>query len=139
MKRIMLLWCFAATTALGSPAFDAWAGQEKVVSGQAAASELELRGVEVRSDGSVTGTVVNGTHFVIKDVVLMVNHAWSWSDERNPGEDNPGRAGYVRVTGEIPAKGSMAFSYAPEPPLMNRTDGRFQTAAAVQSFTEIGD
>jgi hypothetical protein len=31
------------------------AGREKVVSGEAAASELELRGVEVRGDGSITG------------------------------------------------------------------------------------
>jgi len=121
------------------PAFGETAGREKIVSGRVAASELELRGLEVGSDGSVTGTVVNGSGVVSKDVELLVGHAWSWSDERNPGEDNPGLAGYVRVTGESPAKGSMAFSCTPSPPLPKRTDGSFQTTAAVQSFTEIGD
>jgi len=43
------------------------------------------------------------------------------------------------VTGEIPAKGSTAFSYTPNPPLPKRTDGSFQTTVAVQSITEIGD
>ena len=139
MKRTMLLGCFAATTALWTPAFGETAGREKIISGQVAASELELRDLEVGSDGSVTGTIVNGSGVVIKDVEVLVSHTWSWSDERNPGEDNPGRAGYVRVTGEIPAKSSMAFSYTPNPPLPERTDGRFQTTAAVQSFTELGD
>jgi len=94
MKRTMLLGCFAATTALWTPAFGETA-REKIVSGQVAASELELRGLEVGSDGSVTGTIVNGSGVVIKDVELLVSHAWSWSDERHPGEDNPGRAGYA--------------------------------------------
>jgi len=55
----------------------------------------ELRGLEVGSDGLVNGTVVNGSGVMIKDVELLVSHAWSWSDERHPGEDNPGRAGYA--------------------------------------------
>ena len=139
MKRTMLLWCFAATAVLWSPAFAETAGREKILSGQAAASVLELRGLEVGSDGSVTGTVVNGSGVAIKDVELLVSHVWSWSDEHHPGEDNPGRANPIRVTGEIPAKGSMAFSYTPQPPLPKRADGSFQTTVAVQSFTEIGD
>lgn len=139
MKQAILLWCFAATAALWTPAFGETAGREKIVSGQVAASVLELRGLEVGSDGSVTGTVVNGSGVVIKDVELLVSHAWSWSEERRPGEDNPGRASYVRVTGEIPAKSSMAFSYTPNPPLSKRTDGSIQTTVAVHSFTEIGD
>jgi len=41
-----------------------------IASGQVAASVLELRGLEVGSDGSVTGTVVNGSGVAIKDVEL---------------------------------------------------------------------
>jgi hypothetical protein len=138
MKRAMLLWCFAATAGLSSPAFGE-TGREKIVSSQVPASELELRGLAVGADGSVTGTVVNSSGVVIRDVELLVRHAWSWNDERHPGVDNPGRARRVRLTGEIPAKGSMAFSYTPNPPLPKRTDGSFETTVAVQSFTEIGD
>ena len=139
MKRTMLLWCFAATAALWSPAFAETAGREKIVSGQVAASVLKLRDLEVGSDGSVTGTIVNGSGVAMKDVELLVSHVWSWADEHHPGEDSPGRVGHVRVTGEIPAKGSTAFSYTPNPSLPKRTDGSFQTTVAVQSFTEIGD
>ncbi len=138
MKRTMRLAYLAAAMALGYPAFgESPAGN--IVSGQAAASRLELRGVEVGSDGSISGTVVNSSGVLIDDVELLVNHAWSWSDERHPGEDNPGRASYVRVPGAIAANGSRPFSYAPDPPLMNRSDGRFLTTAAVHSFTEVGD
>ena len=138
MKRTMRLWCLAATMALGYPAFgESPAGN--IVSGQTAASKLELRGVEVGSDGSITGTVVNSSGVLIKDVELLVSHAWSWSDERHPGEDSPGRASYIHVPGEIAANGSLPFSYTPDPPLMNRSDGRFLTTAAVRSFTEVGD
>jgi len=139
MKRSMLLWCFAATTALWDPAFGQSAVREEIVSRQIAPSALELRGLELGSDGSVVGTVVNGSEGVLRDVVLLVSHTWLWSDEYHPGEDNPSRASYVRVPGEIPPKSSMAFSYTPSPPLPKRTDGSFQTTVAVQSFTEIGD
>jgi hypothetical protein len=138
MKRTLRLGCLAVALALAYPAFgESPAGN--IVSGQAAASKLELRGLEVGSDGSITGTVVNSSGIRIKDVVLLVTHAWSWSDERHPGEDNPGRASYVRVPGEIAANRSLPFSYTPDPPLMNRKEGRFVTTAAVHSFSEVGD
>jgi hypothetical protein len=139
MRRTILLWCFVAATAFWSPAFAETVGPAKIEPGQAAALGLELDELEVGSDGSVMGTIVNDGARVISNIELLVTHAWSWSDERHPGEDNPARAGVVRVTGEIPAKGSLAFSYTPNPPLPERTDGSFRTTAAVQSFTEVGD
>ncbi len=139
MKRSMLFGCFAAASLLSSPAFGEPAGGEKILSGPAATSELALRGLQVGGDGSVTGTIVNGTGRVIRNVELLVTHTWAWRNEMHPGEDNPGRATPFRVTGEIPAKGSLPFSYTPDPPLLKRTDGTFQTTVAVQGFTEVGD
>jgi hypothetical protein len=139
MKRSILFWCFAATAALANPALGDAGARPKAISGQVAAAELELHGLEVGSDGSVTGTVLNNSGVAIRDVGLLVSHAWSWSDERRPGEDNPGRASHVRVAGEIPAQSSISFSYAPDPPLMQRPDGTFRTTATVQSFTKLGD
>lgn len=139
VNRVTLLCCFAAIVSFSSPAFGEPAVRREVVSGAVAASDLELRGLEVGSDGSAQGTIVNGSSFLIEDLVLQVNHTWSWSDERHPGDDDPGRSGYVRVAGDIPAKGSAGFSYTPDPPLVKRTDGRFQTEVAVHSFREIGD
>jgi hypothetical protein len=136
MRRITWLLCFAATTALCSAAFGETAGPD-IVSGPAAASKLEIRGLEVGSDGAVSGTVVNASGGAIKDVELRVSHVWSWTDERYPGEDNPGRASVIRVTGPLSDSGSLPFAYAPNPPLPTRADGIFQTSVAVQSFTEI--
>ena len=138
MKRAILLWCFVATTGLWSPAFAETVGPAKIEPGQAAAVGLDLRGLEVGSDGSIVGTIVNDGGKVISNIELLVTHAWSWSDERHPGEDNPARAGVVRVTGQIPPKGSQDFTYTPHPPLPERTDGSFRTTAAVQSFSEVG-
>jgi hypothetical protein len=136
MKRTVLLLCFAASLAACIPLFAATADPD-IVSGAAAASKLELRNLAVGSDGSVTGTVVNGTGSPIKDVELLVTHVWSWRDERHPGKDNPGRSSFVRVSGELSANGSLPFSYTPNPPLPTRADGSFQTTAAVQSFAEV--
>jgi hypothetical protein len=136
MKRTVLLLCVAATLAAGIPVLVATAGPD-IVSAPVATSKLELRDLAVGSDGSVTGTVVNGGESVIKEVELLVTHVWSWSDERHPGKDNPGRSSFVRVSGELSANGSLPFSYTPNPPLPTRADGSFQTTAAVQSFTEV--
>jgi hypothetical protein len=136
MKRTVLLLCVAATTVFWSRA-SAESADSEIVSAPAAASKLELRGLAVGSDGGITGSVFNGSGVAIKDVELLVSHVWSWNDERHPGENNPGRSSYIRVAGEIPASGSIPFSYKPEPPLPTRTDGNFETTAAVQSFTEI--
>lgn len=142
MKRTTMLRCFAATTALCmSPfgeTFAATTGPD-IVSGPAAAEKLELRDLEVASDGSVTGSVANAGAVAIKDVELLVTHVWSWSDERHPGENNPGRSSALHVSGEIPAGGSVPFSYTPDPPLLKRTDGSFQSTVVVKSFTEIGN
>jgi hypothetical protein len=136
MKRTSLLLCFAASLAACIPLFAATAGPD-IVSGPVAASKLELRDLAIRSDGSVTGTVVNDSGNAIKDVELLVSHIWSWSDERHPGTDNPGRSSFVRISGELSANGSQRFSYTPSPPLPTRADGSFETTAAVQSFSEV--
>ena len=137
MKRTKLLACLAAA-ALCTPAFGQTAGHEKVVAG-VPASELAVSGLQVGSDGSVTGSVVNHTGAVMRDVKLLVTHTWYWKNERHPGDDSPGRSGYVTLPGEIAPKGSTAFSYTPNPALPTRSDGTFQTTVSVQSFTQVGE
>jgi len=135
MKRPISLCGLAAW----SPMLDETALGDEVDSREMAASKLELRGVECRSDGSVTGMIVNGADVPIKDVKLLVSHVWSWTHERHPGEDDPNRTSHVRIAGEIPANGSVLFSYSPHPALQMPADGKCRTTAAVQSFTEIGN
>jgi hypothetical protein len=139
MKPKVLLVCVAAITALWSSPFSRADEPAAIVSGSAAASELELAGLRIGRDGSIAGTLVNRGDNTIEDVDLLVSHTWSWNDEYHPGEDNPGRASHLRVAGAIPARGSLPFSYAPDPPLIERPDGSFKTTAGVQSFKEVRD
>jgi hypothetical protein len=109
----------------------------KVATTQEIGSVVALR--DVRVDGRVvTGTVVNLSHRGLRDVRLLIRHAWLWRDERNPGYDNPGRTDTYVVPGEIPAGGTYALNYVIEPPLPERTDGRFVTTVEIVGFTEVG-
>jgi hypothetical protein len=114
------------------------AQDEKLIRHGDTASELEIRDVKVAADGSVTGVIQNNTQAAMRDIKLLVKHTWYWRNERNPGEDSPGRSAYLAVPGEVPAGGSMPFSYTANPPLPQRGDGSFKTTVTVQEFTQVG-
>lgn len=137
MKRSTVLWFAAAALTLALPAL---AQQPpKLVGGQEASADVGLRDLQIAPDGAVKGTIVNNAHGALKGVKLLVKHTWYWKDERHPGEDSPGRSGYVTVPTEIPVGGSVPFTYTPEPPLPKRTDGSFQTTVGVQEFSQVGE
>jgi hypothetical protein len=103
--------------------------------GGPAPSGLSVRGV--RTDGTtVTGWVDNQTSHEVRDVRLMVEHQFRWTNEMRPGEDNPGSTATVRVPEPIPAGGSVQFRYDMPAPLPQRSDGHFETAVKVVSFSE---
>jgi hypothetical protein len=108
-----------------------------LASGEQVAQTAIVRDVKVR-DSTVSGVIVNKSPRVLRDVKLMIRHAWLWKNERHPGDDNPGRAEYYTVPGEVAAGGSLPFTYHLEQPLPERTDGHFVTSADVISFTEVG-
>lgn len=102
---------------------------------QDAPSGLAVR--DVRTDGSaVTGWVVNQTSNEVRDVRLMVEQQFRWTREMQPGEDNPGSGTIVRVPQNIPAGGKVQFRYDMPAPLPERSDGHFETAVRVLSFSE---
>ncbi len=72
----------------------------------------------------------------VRDVRLMVEQQWRWTAEMKPGEDNPGSGTVVRVPEPIPANGRVQFRYDLPEPLPQRTDGHFETAVRVLSFSE---
>ena len=100
------------------------------------AAQVEVRNVTV-SDRQVTGTIDNRSSVEIRDVDLQITRAWLWSDERNPGEINPGGTYYFRVPATIPAGGSVAFKYelpaVDAPPSL----GSFHTTVKPVGVTEI--
>src|SRR5262249_13136310 len=72
-----------------------------------------------------------------RGVRLGVTDGWLLENERHPGTDNPGRTDLYTLPGEISAGGSKPFSYRPQSPLQNRSDGTFVPSAAVVGYTEI--
>jgi hypothetical protein len=108
------------------------------VSSQAAPTDVIVRNVAV-DDGVVTGIVENRSSLTVRDVRLLIRHTWLWKNERDPGENNPGRADYHTITDDIPPGQITTFTYRPLPPLPVRTDGRFDTSVEVVGFVEVGE
>lgn len=48
-----------------------------------------------------------------------------WANETKPGDESPGRSAVLTVAGPLAPRGTLAFEFTPNPPLPNRTDGRF--------------
>jgi hypothetical protein len=108
-----------------------------VANPQQAAQTVTIR--DVQSEGNtVSGVVTNRSPDVIRNVGLLIRHTWFWSDERHPGEYNPGRASFYTVRGPIPPGGSVPFEYHMSEPPPVRADGRFATTVEVMTFTDNG-
>ncbi|HEV7732750.1 MAG TPA: hypothetical protein VGR62_11335 [Candidatus Binatia bacterium] len=89
-----------------------------------------------RVGDTVTGRLVNRTNDVVTDVQVMIRDTFSWTNERSPGSDDPGQATNAVVKGPIPPGGSVTFELTePAPP--HRTDGSYETAVSVISFTKL--
>jgi hypothetical protein len=97
---------------------------------------VHVRDVSVAGN-TVTGTLVNSARNEVRDIVVLINRAWIWTDEKNPGEINPGGSYYVTLPVTIPAGGTAKFEHKlPEvsaPPQL----GSFQVSVAVQGYTEV--
>ncbi len=119
----------------GLPAHLAAAGS--ILSTGDVATVVTVSDVTSRS-GTVAGLLTNNSQRLVRDVQLVIRHSWRWKDERHPGEDAPGRSDFYTVPSEIPASGSVRFSYQGAP-LPRRTDGHFETAVDVVGFTEVGE
>jgi len=112
--------------------------RQPVVSEERATSVVELHKVRIQKNGTVTGWVVNKSDHPVRDVRLLIRHAWLWRDELHPGTNNPGRSAYYSVRMEVPPGNGTPFVYRPKPPLPSRRDGWFQTSAEVVGFVEVG-
>ena len=76
----------------------------------------------------------------VRNVRVRIDRSWLWADERRAGgtEESPGRSAVYTVPGEIPPGGRLAFTYQPESPLPQRSDGRFETSVSVVGLEQTG-
>ncbi len=134
----MLRWFFVFLFCFGVFASGtARADSGTVTTTEEISSIVTLRNVRVTPQ-SVSGVLVNHSPRALRDVRLMVRHAWLWRDERNPGHDNPGRTDTYVVPNEIPAGETYQLQFPVSPPLPERTDGHFVSTVEVVGLTQVG-
>jgi hypothetical protein len=136
-ERIMRLPTLAifATMVFILPALDS-AGAETVLSSQEASRALKFEKLDVNGS-KISGVIANKTPHTIKDVQLMVQYHWLWQNERNPGEDSPGRTIMIPLNEQLEPGESHSFSYTPQFSLPSRDDGYFMPEVDVAGFTTV--
>jgi hypothetical protein len=128
--------CAVAAMTLGMLAVPARAlSRQEPITAQQASRDVMTTNVRVH-DGVISGTVVNRTGDTLRNVKLMIDHAWLWEHEFRPGEHSPSRTDFYIVPQAIPPHGSVAFEYHTTPPLPKRSDGHFETIVKVAAFTQ---
>jgi hypothetical protein len=138
MKSAYLLGSTIVTLAiLEMPAWSlpATAAPQQIVSARQAARVVDVTNVRAH-DGVVSGVLVNESPQTARDVQLLIRQPWIWNNERHPGANSPGRAGFYTVHVEISPQGTAPFTYDTGP-LPQRTDGHFETYVQVVGFSEV--
>ncbi|HZD39575.1 MAG TPA: hypothetical protein VE131_02560 [Terriglobales bacterium] len=109
---------------------------QNVATAKEASNIIELRNVKEKGN-AVSGEVVNKSSHPIRNITLLVQYHWLWRNEYHPGKNPPGRAAYVDLNKELSPGESVSFTYEPEPPLTNRTDGHFMPEVSIAAFSTV--
>jgi hypothetical protein len=88
-----------------------------------------------RDPDAIRGRIVNHGSTVLTDIQVLATDAFLWTNERHPGDDDPGQAGSVTVAGPLAPGASLPFAVG-LPPRPVRSDGRFDPSATIGGFTE---
>jgi hypothetical protein len=111
--------------------------QQRIVSRDQVERAVVVRDVTMSDDGEVSGVVVNRSSNPVRDLRLAIRYDWLWRNETRPGTDDPSRAEFYTVPGEIPPGGSVRFNFRSPGPLPRRSDGYFVAVADPIEFVEI--
>jgi hypothetical protein len=90
------------------------------------------------ADGAVEATLHNRGSAALRDVRLLIDSAYDWPEERQPGATSPGRAWVHVVPGPIAPGGTLAVRFVP-PDGLPSGPGAFRTSVKVLGFTAVGD
>lgn len=88
------------------------------------------------SAAGVSGKLVNRSNDTLLTVRLMVTDQFQWTQERQPGANDPGGGGQLTVAGPIPPGASVPFHIQRTQPLPTRSDGTFKTDVSVLGVTK---
>jgi hypothetical protein len=114
------------------------AAGETLVPAEQLKRTVDVREVDAHPD-QVSGVLVNLSSKLVRSIRVRIDQPWLWTAERHPGEnkDDPGRSDFYLVPGEIAPGGHLAFTYRPDVPLPQRSDGRFETSVSVVNLEQI--
>ena len=137
MRRFYILVISLALFSAGIWPVVASAAQPPQVVDAHAQDPITLQSVKMEGT-VVSGDIVNHGNHSVRDVTVLIQHAFAWKNEFRPGKNDPSRAEFYTVTGEISAGGSKHFSMHLAEPLPTRTDGTFVTRAEIARYTQVG-
>lgn len=137
MKKLATSLSLLLGLALGFAASTSHAGSGALVVSSQADSIVQVTNLKVEGE-TVQGLLVNKSSQTLRDVRVVVRNAWIWSDERNPGTENPGSSEFFTFPGEIPPGGSAPFTHRLKAARSTRSDGKFVTSAEVLSYVLVG-
>ncbi|MEX0806129.1 MAG: hypothetical protein WD688_22835 [Candidatus Binatia bacterium] len=126
---------FSSAMILVAPAM-APIGAQTVLTSQEASKVLSFEDMNMTAS-KISGVVTNRSPHTIKDVELMIQYHWLWQDERNPGQNPPGRTAIIELDKPFEPGQSHRFSFTPQPPLPSRNDGHFRPEVDVAAFTTV--
>jgi hypothetical protein len=110
--------------------------EESVLENEDVSNVVEVRDIYERT-GEVIGIVVNRAPVPIRNLRLLVQYEWRWTDEKHPGSDPPGWTG-IHVIPETIAPGATAsFTVRPPNPPDTRPDGTYVVNVKVMGFTKV--
>ena len=112
------------------------ADAQQILTPAEAAQAVTIKNLQTMPS-EVSGVIANNTPHNIRDIEVVIQYHWLWANEFKPGADSPGRIANVRIDKELAPGESTTFRYAPNPPLPNRPDGRFDPEVFVAGFTRI--
>lgn len=137
MRQSIAFLVLTAGFSLGFGTSATFAETRKTTAASQTGQVVEVQGVSVEGN-TVNGVLVNRSSKTLRDIRLVVRHAWLWKNERNPGNDNPGRAEFFSFTGDIAPGTSAPFTYRLKSAPAPRGDGKFVTSAEVTSYALVG-
>ena len=62
-------------------------------------------------NGVVSGEIVNHSNREVRDVELLIRHTWQWTNEFQPGKNDPGMASYHTLNNLIRPGESLPFNF----------------------------
>jgi hypothetical protein len=102
-----------------------------------AAGVVEIENLRIDKD-RISAEIVNKSPHPVRDIAVLISHAWRWQNEFRPGTDSPGTAVYHKLDYEIAPGERAAFTHIFAEPLPEeRRGGEFETIVSVAEYTSV--